>query len=222
MYKRQILANAFPGCTTSALALGTDHKTIRISTNYKIESNSPTVDDEAETILYNALKKAGLVSQKNVDAFKNPDIRQGGSIISSTKVGPSVAKDITYGAIISVLLAIFAIFVYILIRFRNVAFSVGSTVALAIDTTFVIGLYSLLWGFMPFSLEIDQTFIGAILTVIGYSINDKVVVFDRIRENMKLHPKQDFRSLFNDSINQTLARTINTCLLYTSDAADEL
>ena len=207
---RGILANAFPGCTTGALALGTDHKTIRISTNYKIESNSPTVDDEAETILYNALKKAGLVSQKNVDAFKNPDIRQGGSIISSTKVGPSVAKDITYGAIISVLLAIFAIFVYILIRFRNVAFSVGSTVALAIDTTFVIGLYSLLWGFMPFSLEIDQTFIGAILTVIGYSINDKVVVFDRIRENMKLHPKQDFRSLFNDSINQTLARTINT------------
>ena len=207
---RTILANAFPGCTTGALALGTDHKTIRISTNYKIESNSPTVDDEAETILYNALKKAGLVSQKNVEAFKNPDIRQGGSIISSTKVGPSVAKDITYGAIISVLLAIFAIFVYILIRFRNVAFSVGSTVALAIDTTFVIGLYSLLWGFMPFSLEIDQTFIGAILTVIGYSINDKVVVFDRIRENMKLHPKQDFRSLFNDSINQTLARTINT------------
>ena len=207
---RGILANAFPGCTTGALALGTDHKTIRISTNYKIESNSPTVDDEAETILYNALKKAGLVSQKNVEAFKNPDIRQGGSIISSTKVGPSVAKDITYGAIISVLLAIFAIFVYILIRFRNVAFSVGSTVALAIDTTFVIGLYSLLWGFMPFSLEIDQTFIGAILTVIGYSINDKVVVFDRIRENMKLHPKQDFRSLFNDSINQTLARTINT------------
>ena len=207
---RGILANAFPGCTTSALALGTDHKTIRVSTNYKIESNSPTVDDEAETILYNALKKAGLVSQKDVEAFKNPDIRQGGSIISSTKVGPSVAKDITYGAIISVLLAIFAIFVYILIRFRNVAFSVGSTVALAIDTTFVIGLYSLLWGFMPFSLEIDQTFIGAILTVIGYSINDKVVVFDRIRENMKLHPKQDFRSLFNDSINQTLARTINT------------
>ena len=207
---RAVLSDAFPGYTSSALALGTDHKTIRVSTNYKIQSNSPTVDDEAETKLYNALKKAGLVSQKNVEDFKNPDIRQGGSIISSTKVGPSVAKDITYGAIISVLLAIFAIFIYILIRFRNVAFSVGSTVALAIDTTFVIGLYSLLWGFMPFSLEIDQTFIGAILTVIGYSINDKVVVFDRIRENMKLHPKQDFRSLFNDSINQTLARTINT------------
>ena len=207
---RGILSNAFPGCNTGALALGTDHKTIRVSTNYKIESNSPTVDDEAETILYNALKKSRLVSQKNVDSFKNPDIRQGGSIISSTKVGPSVAKDITYGAIISVLFALVAIFIYILVRFRNVAFSVGSTIALAIDTFVVIGFYSLLWGVMPFSLEIDQTFIGAILTVIGYSINDKVVVFDRIRENMQLHPKQNLQSLFNDSINQTLARTVNT------------
>ena len=207
---RGILSNAFPSCNTSALALGTDHKTIRVSTNYKIESNSPTVDDEAEDILYNALKKGGLVSQKNVDLFKNPDIRQGGSIISSTKVGPSVAKDITYGAIISVLFALVAIFIYILVRFRNVAFSVGSTIALAIDTFVVIGFYSLLWGVMPFSLEIDQTFIGAILTVIGYSINDKVVVFDRIRENMRLHPKRSLQALFNDSINQTLARTVNT------------
>ena len=207
---RGILSNAFPSCNTSALALGTDHKTIRVSTNYKIESNSPTVDDEAEDILYNALKKGGLVSQKNVDSFKNPDIRQGGSIISSTKVGPSVAKDITYGAIISVLFALVAIFIYILVRFRNVAISVGSTIALAIDTFVVIGFYSLLWGVMPFSLEIDQTFIGAILTVIGYSINDKVVVFDRIRENMRLHPKRSLQALFNDSINQTLARTVNT------------
>lgn len=207
---RGLIANAFPGTNTSVLALGTDHKTVRISTNYKIESNDPNVDDEAETILYNTLKKAGFVSQPNVDAFKNPDIRQGGSIISSTKVGPSVAKDITYGAIISVLLALVAIFVYILIRFRNVAFSLGSTISLAVDTTVVLGVYSLLWGYMPFSLEIDQTFIGAILTVIGYSINDKVVVFDRIRENLGLHPKQDYQSLFNDSINQTLTRTINT------------
>jgi SecD/SecF fusion protein len=145
-----------------------------------------------------------------VESFKNPDIRQGGSIISSTKVGPSVAKDITYGAIISVLLSLIAIFLYILLRFRNVAFSLGSVVALACDTIVVIGFYSLLWGWVPFSLEIDQTFIGAILTVIGYSINDKVVVFDRIRENLRLHPKQDYQVLFNDSINQTLARTVNT------------
>ena len=209
---RAVLDQAFPGCTSSALALGTDHKTIRVSTNYKIESNSPTVDDEAETLLFTALKKANLVTQKDVQAFKNPDIRQGGSIISSTKVGPSVAKDITYGAILSVLIALAAIFLYILARFHNVAFSVGSTLALAVDTVTVLGVYSLCWGWMPFSMEVDLTFIGAVLTVIGYSINDKVVVFDRIRENLQLHPKADLQQLFNDSINQTLARTINTSL----------
>ena len=209
---RAVLDQTFPGCTSSALALGTDHKTIRVSTNYKIESNSPTVDDEAETLLFTALKKANLVTQKDVQAFKNPDIRQGGSIISSTKVGPSVAKDITYGAILSVLIALAAIFLYILARFHNVAFSVGSTLALAVDTVTVLGVYSLCWGWMPFSMEVDLTFIGAVLTVIGYSINDKVVVFDRIRENLQLHPKADLQQLFNDSINQTLARTINTSL----------
>ena len=209
---RTLLAEAFPGCNTGALALGTDNKTIRMSTNYKIESNSPTVDDEAEDMLYNALKKAGLVSQANVDAFKNPDVREGGSIISSTKVGPSIAKNITRGAFISVFIALIAIFLYILLRFRNVAFSLGSTIALAFDALVVIGLFSLLQSVMPFSLEVDQTFIGAILTVIGYSINDKVVVFDRIRENLRLHPKQDIQKVFNDSINQTLARTINTSL----------
>ena len=207
---RSIIAEAYPESNTSAIALGTDGKTIRISTNYKIESNSPTTDDECETILYNALKKHGLVSQASVEAFKNPDVREGGSIISSQKVGPSVAKDITYGAIVSVIIALIAIFLYILLRFRNVAFSVGSVVALACDTLIVLGLYSLCWGWMPFSLEIDQTFIGAILTVIGYSINDKVVVFDRIRENLGLYPKKDKQQLFNESINQTLARTINT------------
>ena len=195
---------------TSVIALGTDGKTVRVSTNWDIESNNPDVDDQAETILYNTLKKSGLVSQASVEDFKNPDIRQGGSIISSTKVGPSVAKDITYGAIISVIFALIAIFLYILIRFHNVAYSVGSTVALALDTLIVIGFYSALWGLVPMSLEIDQTFIGAILTVIGYSINDKVVVFDRVRENFQLFGKRDRQDLFNGSLNQTLARTINT------------
>ena len=212
---RTVLGDAFVNAdgtkaNTSAIAIGTDGKTIRVSTNYMIESNNPAVDDQAETILYNSLKKAGLVSQENVDAFKNPDVRQGGSIISSTKVGPSVAKDITMGAIYSVLFALIAIFLYILLRFRNVAFSLGSTIALAFDALTVIGFYSLLWGLVPFSLEIDQTFIGAILTVVGYSINDKVVVFDRIRENLKLHPKGDRQQIFNASVNETLARTINT------------
>ena len=207
---RGIIRDAFPGSNTGALAIGTDNKTLRISTNYKIESNDPNVDDETEEILYNALKKNGLITQQDIEAFKNPEISEGGSIISSTKVGPSVAKDITHGAIIAVFVALIAIFLYILVRFRNVAFSVGSIAALAVDTVVVIGFYSLLYGFVPFSLEIDQTFIGAILTVIGYSINDKVVVFDRIRENLKLHKKQDYQVTFNNSINQTLARTVNT------------
>ena len=202
----------FNGATVNALALGTDGKTIRVSTNYKIESNNPAVDNEVENILYKGLHSAGLVTQKSVEAFKNPDVRAGGSIISSTKVGPAVAKDITHGAIISVIIALAVIFLYILIRFRNIAFSIGSTVALAIDATIVIGFFSLLWDIVPFSLEVDQTFIGAILTVIGYSINDKVVVFDRIRENLGLHKKMDLQELFNNSLNETLARTINTSL----------
>ena len=208
----EALRPLFPNSTVSALALGTDHKTIRISTNYKIESNDPSVDNEVENILYKGLHSAGLVTQNSVEAFKNPDVRAGGSIISSTKVGPAVAKDITHGAIISVLFALVAIFLYILVRFRNVAFSIGSTVALTLDATIVIGFFSLLWDIVPFSLEVDQTFIGAILTVIGYSINDKVVVFDRIRENLSLHKKMNLQELFNNSLNETLARTINTSL----------
>ena len=202
--------NAGKEANTSVIALGTDGKTIRVSTNWDIESNNPDVDDQAETILYNALKQGGFVSQAKVEDFKNPDVREGGSIISSAKVGPAVAKDITYGAIVSVIIALIAIFLYILIRFRNVAFSTGATIALALDALVVIGFYSVLWGWVPMSLEIDQVFIGAILTVIGYSINDKVVVFDRIRENFQLYGKRDRQQLFNDSLNQTLARTINT------------
>ena len=207
---KEALLPLFKGATVNALALGTDGKTIRISTNYKIESNNPAIDNEVEDILYKGLHGAGLVTQSSVEAFKNPDVRAGGSIVSSTKVGPAVAKDITHGAIISVFIALAAIFLYILIRFRNVAFSIGSTVALAIDATIVIGFFSLLWDVVPFSLEVDQTFIGAILTVIGYSINDKVVVFDRIRENLQLHKKDHLQDIFNNSLNETLARTINT------------
>lgn len=216
---RQVLNNAFVNttgpdagrpATTTVIALGTDGKTIRVSTNYNIDSNDPKEDDRAETVLYNALKKGGFVSQASVNAFKNPDIREGGSIITSSKVGPSVAKDITKNAFISVGLALFCIFLYILLRFRNVGFSVGSLVSLAVDTIIVVGIFSLCYGWIGFSLEIDQTFIGAILTVIGYDINDTVVVFDRIRENLRLHPKEDRQKIFNDSINETLARTINT------------
>ena len=194
---------------TQVIAFG-EEGNVRVSTNWEIESSDATIDDQAETKLFEALSKAGLVTQKDVEAFKDPDLHEGGSIISSTKVGPSIASDVTNKAIISVIIALIAIFLYILLRFRNVAFSIGSIVALALDTLIVVGFFSALWGILPFSLEVDQTFIGAILTVVGYSINDKVVVFDRIRENMRLYKKRDKRTIFNSSLNQTLARTINT------------
>ena len=208
---RTLLADAFPESNTSAIALGTEGKTIRISTNYRIDEDGSEVDSEIESKLFTVLKDGGLLSADlDEQTFINRDERAGGSIISSQKVGPSIAADITRGAIISVILALIVIFVYILVRFRNVAFSVGAITALAVDTIFILGMFSACWGWMPFSLEIDQTFIGALLTCIGYSINDKVVVFDRIRENLGLYPKRDKQLLFNQSLNATLTRTINT------------
>lgn len=206
-------ANKGKPATTTVIAIGTDGKTIRVSTNWNIDSSKDD-DDQAENILYKTLKSHGYVTQANVDSFKNPDIRQGGSIIQSAKVGPSIAKNITTNAFLSVALAIVCIFLYILLRFRNVGFSVGSIVGLVLDTTIVVGLFSLCYGWIGFSLDVDQTFIGAILTVIGYDINDTVVVFDRIRENMRKHKgtlaKYGVQRLFNESINETLSRTINT------------
>ena len=203
--------NAINEGNVQAIALGTDHKTIRISTNYRIQEESETIDSEIEEFLFTSLKAAGkLSSNLDLATFIDRENREGGSIISSQKVGPSIAEDITRGAIISVILALIAIFLYILIRFRNVAYSVGAIVALFFDTLVILGMYSICWGWMPFSLEIDQTFIGAVLTAIGYSINDKVVIFDRIREYTHLYPKRDKKQLFNDALNTTLARTINT------------
>ena len=187
----------------------TQNPALRISTSYKIDQNDEKVDQEVEQLIWRALHNNKLVNA-DYATFKDRDNRKGGSIISAQKVGPSVAADLTRGAIISVILSLMAIFVYILFRFRSVAFSVGAIVALAVDTFIIIGIYSVCWGFLPFSLEVDQTFIGAILTVIGYSINDKVVVFDRIRENIGLFPTRDPERLFNDSINNTLTRTIMT------------
>ena len=210
---RALLNNKFADATTQVIALGTEGNTLRISTNYRIQEPGTNVDSEIEAKLFETLKGAGLLAQDlDLETFINRDERAGGSIISSQKVGPSVAEDITYGAIASVVLALVAIFLYILLRFRNVAFSVGAVTALTIDTFLIIGAYSLCWGWVPFSLEIDQTFIGAILTAIGYSINDKVVIFDRIREFLHLYPTRDKQVLFNDSLNTTLTRTINTSL----------
>ena len=208
---RPVLAEAFPESNTSVIALGTGGKTVRISTNYRIQEDGVEIDNEIEQKLFDALKGANLLSEDlTVENFINRDERAGGSIISSQKVGPSVAEDITNGAIWSVILAFIAIFAYIFIRFRNLAFSVGAITALFIDIVLILGMYAIWWGILPFSLEIDQTFIGAVLTAIGYSINDKVVVFDRIREYIGLYPKRDRQELFNSSLNSTLNRTINT------------
>ncbi len=219
---REALAGAFVNtmgsaegkeANTSVIALE-GSRTVRISTNWNFESNDPSISEQAENIIYERLKAAGLITKADLESFKEAPVTEGeseiGTIVSATKVGPSIADTITRGAFISVLLALIAIFLYILLRFRNVAFSVGSIVALAFDALIVIGFFSVLHGWVPMSLEVDQTFIGAILTVIGYSINDKVVVFDRIRENLGLYPKRNKKELFNASINQTLARTINT------------
>ena len=197
--------------TVQVISVGTDNKTVRVSTNYRINENGQTVDSEIEKVLYEVFIENGWIDKTvTLENFIDRDNRVGGSIISSQKVGASIAEDITYGAIWSVILALIAIFLYILFRFRNVAFSIGSITALAFDTFLIIGIYSLCWGWLPFSLEIDQTFIGAILTAIGYSINDKVVIFDRIREELGKYPNRERQRLFNDSLNITLARTINT------------
>ena len=210
---RALLQEKVGDANVQAIALGTDHRTIRVTTNYRIEDNDPDIDSKIEEFLYHALSDGKLLTAgTTLEVFIDRDNRTGGSIISSQKVGPSIADDIKTAAIWSVIYALAAIFLYILIRFRNVAYSVGSVIALAIDTTLIIGAYSLCYGWVPFSLEIDQTFIGAILTAIGYSINDKVVIFDRIREFFKLYPKRSRYQLFNDSLNTTLARTINTSL----------
>ncbi len=203
--------SVFTDANTQVIALGTDNRTLRITTNYAIDNNDPAMDAQIESLLYQVLHDKQLLGEGVTEAnFIDRDNHEGGSIISSQKVGPSIAKDITISAIWSVILALIAIFIYILIRFRNVAFSVGSVIALTIDTLLIIGAYSLCYGWIGFSLEIDQTFIGAILTAIGYSINDKVVIFDRIREYLRLYPKRDLQRQFNDSLNSTLARTINT------------
>ena len=208
---RPMLAEAFPESNTSVIALGTGGKTLRISTNYRIQEDGIEVDSEIEQKLYETLKAGNLLTADlTLENFINRDERAGGSIISSQKVGPSVAEDITRGAFWSVILAFIAIFAYIFVRFRNLAFSVGAITALIIDIVLILGMYAIWWGILPFSLEIDQTFIGAVLTAIGYSINDKVVVFDRIREYIGLYPKRDRQELFNTSLNSTLNRTINT------------
>ncbi len=208
---RDLLKEKITEDNVQAIALGTDGKTIRVTTNYMINDTAKVADERITEFLYDSFMEGGLLTEGlSIDTFRDYDNHEGGSIISSQKVGPSMAEDIRNGAIASVILALIAIFIYILVRFRNVAYSIGSIFALGIDVLMIIGCYSLFHGILPMSLEIDQTFIGAILTAIGYSINDKVVIFDRVREFTHLYPKRNKFELFNSSLNTTLARTINT------------
>ena len=208
---RALLKEKITEDNVQAIALGTDGRTIRVTTNYMINDTAKVADEKISRFLYDSFMDGGLLTEGlSFDTFCDYENREGGSIISSQKVGPSMAEDIRNGAVVSVILALIAIFIYILVRFRNVAYSIGSISALGVDVLMIIGCYSLCYGWLPMSLEIDQTFIGAILTAIGYSINDKVVIFDRVREFNQLYPKRNKFDLFNSSLNTTLARTINT------------
>ncbi len=202
---RNQLAPLFDGAQVSVITID-DNTKVRISTNYKIDSEEPNIDDEVTQILYKGLKSD--LGNMTLEDFSTTNENMG--MMSSQKVGPTVANDMKTDAYIAVSLALLAMFFYILIRFHNIAFSVGALAAVAFTAFTIIGFYSLFWGVFPFAMEVDQSFIAAILTVIGYQINDTVVVFDRVRENVGLYPKQSFFDTINISINSTLGRTVMT------------
>jgi len=201
---RSLLAKSFDGTGVQVITIGSDNQ-VRISTKYKIDDNSETIDDEIEGRLYTGLKpllKSNVTNEQFVTQY----------IQSSQKVGPTIADDIKTAAVWAVIFAIIAIGLYIFIRFREFGYAMGATVALAHDAFITIGMFSLGYKFMPFSMEIDQSFIAAILTVVGYSVNDTVIIFDRIRENVNLYPKRDRMQSMNDAINSTLGRTFSTSM----------
>ncbi|MEG2614555.1 MAG: protein translocase subunit SecF, partial [Alistipes sp.] len=181
---------------------------MRIVTQYKYDDTSDEATAEVENILYNALKPL-YGYDLTFDAFRNTQSDANG-IVNADKIGPSIAKDMTWNAIWAVFFSLVAIGLYITFRFKRWQWATGATAALAFNALFVIGIFSLLYGFVPFNLEVNQAFIAAILTIIGYSINDTVVVFDRIREYLGLYPKRNLKENVNNAINSTLSRTINT------------
>lgn len=199
------LSPLFPESSLSVITIDNDSK-VRISTNYKIADETEGVDEEVMHMLYTGLQDE--LNGMSYDDFSVSNETVG--VVLTEKVGPSIASDMTQGAIWAVLLSLIAIALYILLRFRDFSFSVGAFCSLAFTSFVIIGFYSLFWGILPFSMEIDQSFIAAILTIIGYAINDIVVVFDRVREMIGLHPKQDRGEVINHSLNSTLTRTIMT------------
>ena len=200
------LAQEFDGASVSVITIESSNQ-VRVSTNYKINDENEDTEKEITGKLFNVLKPYLRDGMSDAE-FSTTDASQG--IVSSQKVGPTVANDMRTDAYIAVIISLIAMFLYILLRFHNVAFSLGALAAVAFTAFTIIGFYSLLYGVLPFAMEVDQTFIAAILTVIGYQINDTVVVFDRVRENVGLYPKQDFFTTINASINSTLGRTIMT------------
>ena len=195
----------------NVITYGNDANQVRISTNYRIHEETAEADEQIEALLYEGCKPF-LGDDITFEDFRSTDSNAEVGIMSSQKVGPAIADDITTSAIWAVLAALIVIFLYILLRFRNFAYSVGALVALAHDTVIILGLYAILWKIMPFSMEIDQAFIAAILTVIGYSINDTVVIFDRVREYNGLYPKREKHININDALNNTLSRTFSTSM----------
>ena len=206
------------------ITIGSENQ-VRISTNYKIEDNSDAIDDEVEQIIFDALQPELAQYEVSKEMFlKGYSLEEGKAVLasadadetlgvqSSQKVGPAIADDIKADAIMAILFSMIGIFFYIFIRFRNVSYSVGSIASLAHDVLFILGVYSLLYSILPFSIEVDQSFIAAILTIIGYSMNDTVVVFDRVRELVGLYPKRDRKEVINEAINATLTRTLSTSL----------
>ena len=202
------LAPEFDGAQVSVITIESSNQ-VRISTNYKINNEDSGVEQEIVEKLFKVCQAQNYVPEgMTIDSFSATDDTQG--ILSSQKVGPTVANDMRNEAYIAVALSLLAMFLYILFRFRNVAFSLGALSAVAFTAFSIIGIYSFFWGILPFAMEVDQNFIAAILTVIGYQINDTVVVFDRVRENTALYPKATFFDTINKSINSTLARTVMT------------
>ena len=218
------LEDGFTDAQVSVITIGSENQ-VRISTNYKINSNDKAVDDEVEQILFDELQpeleqynvtkemflKGYVITDGQAQLSTDNDAELLG-VQSSQKVGPAIADDIKADAVWAILFSIIGIFIYIFIRFRNVSYSVGTIGSIAHDVIFIIGTYSLLYSIMPFSMEIDQQFIAAILTIIGYSVNDTVVVFDRVRELIQLYPKRDRKDVINEAINATLTRTLSTSL----------
>ena len=198
------LLDALLDGSVSVIQIGTPDQ-VRVSTNYKIEDNDPAIDQEIENKLFEGVKSL-LPEGTTLAQFTDQYIQ------SSQKVGPSMADDIKNAAFLAVVFAMFCMAAYILLRFRDISFSVGAFASVAVTTLCIISFYTLLWKVLPFSMEVDQTFIAAILTIIGYSINDTVVVFDRIRETIGLYPKRDRYQVINDALNSTLSRTFNTSL----------